>query len=143
MTYYNVYLDNETISSFDWLPKNPKLVNYRYTYDDFGNVLSKTYSSGTKGGQWEYYVNTSTRIFNKMKKYHLLNVRNNVQRQNITWLLNTGQKNISSNVGVDLNSSQQVFVIVNYNYSNVGGYVTTAYVNSSTLNDTLATGVVV
>ena len=36
-----------------------------------------------------------------------------------------------------------LFLFVNYNYSSVGGYVATAYVNSSTLNDSYATGVVV
>ena len=70
-------------------------------------------------------------------------VQNNVQRQNVTWLLNTGQRNISSTMGIDLNSSQVAFVFVNYNYSSVGGYVATAYVNSSTLNDSYAVGVVV
>ena len=70
-------------------------------------------------------------------------VKNNVQRQNLSWTLNTGERNITSTKNIDLNNSQQVFVFVNYNYTTSDGYIATAFVNSTLYNDTLSVGVVV
>ena len=61
----------------------------------------------------------------------------------ISWTLNTGQKNITSTKNIDLNSSQYVFVFVNYNYTRSDGYIATAFVNSTMYNDTLSAGVVI
>lgn len=70
-------------------------------------------------------------------------VKNHVQRQNLSWTLNTGERNISNTKNIDLNHSQNVFIFVNYNNSRVGGFVSTAYVNSTVYNDSMTTEVVV
>lgn len=65
-----VYLDNVSLLQYDGLSL-PKAVNYTFTYDGFGNILSTNYSGGTKRETWEYYVNSSSWIVNKIKRYNL------------------------------------------------------------------------
>jgi len=59
---------------------------------------------------------------------------------NLSWRLNTGQVNVSSNLS--LNISDDVFVIVESNYTTAGVYKINASINSSSYNDSQG-GVVV
>ena len=82
---------------------------------------------------YQYVTNTTAEII----------VKNHVERQNISWILNTGERNITNTKNIDLNHSQQVFIFVNYNYTHVDGYLATTYVNSTMHNDSLSLGVVI
>jgi len=53
---------------------------------------------------------------------------------NLSWRLNTGSENVSSNIS--LNISDDVFVIIESNYTSTGVYKTQAVINSSSYNDT-------
>lgn len=68
--------------------------------------------------------------------------RNNVGSQNISWRLDTGQQNITSTQSMQLNKSEDVRVLVQANYTTSGIYPVTAFINSTSYNDT-ATGFVI
>jgi len=59
---------------------------------------------------------------------------------NLSWRLNTGRENVSSNLS--LNISDDVFIIVESNYTSTGVYKTNASINSTSYNDSQG-GVVV
>jgi hypothetical protein len=52
---------------------------------------------------------------------------------NLSWRLNTGRENVSSSLS--LNISDDVFVIIESNYTSAGVYRTNASINSSTYSD--------
>jgi len=67
---------------------------------------------------------------------------NNLGQQNISWRLDTGEKNITSSQPIFLNTSEKVRIFIGENYTTADIYPVTAFVNSSSYNDT-ASGVVV
>ena len=69
-------------------------------------------------------------------------VINNINPLNLSWRLDNSEYNISSNQNLELNASEQVFVIVENNFSSSGIYPLNFVINSSTFNDN-QTGVAV
>ena len=69
-------------------------------------------------------------------------VKNNVQPLNISWRLNNTESLITSTQSLELNTSEQVIVVIESNFSSSGIYPLTFLINSSTYSDNL-TGVAV
>lgn len=69
-------------------------------------------------------------------------VKNNINPLNLSWRLNNTQELITSSQNVELNTSEQILVIIESNFSTSGIYPLTFIANSSTYNDN-ATGVAV
>ncbi|KAF0210188.1 MAG: hypothetical protein FD178_3692 [Ignavibacteria bacterium] len=69
-------------------------------------------------------------------------VKNNINPLNISWRLNNTQELINSNQNVNLNTSEQMIVIIESNFSSSGIYPLNFVINSSSYNDN-ATGVAV
>ena len=69
-------------------------------------------------------------------------VKNNINPLNISWRLNNTQELITSNQGIYLNTSEQVLMIIESNFSTPGIYPLNFIINSSIYNDN-ATGVAV
>ena len=71
-----------------------------------------------------------------------IDAANYLDQTNISWSIDTGQQNITSNNLTTLNNSETIIVVVETNYTSSAVYPSIARVNSSSYNDT-ATGVVV
>jgi len=54
---------------------------------------------------------------------------------NITWILDTGNGNVSSQEQIELESGEDVFIYVGYNYSAYGGYTAEIVVTSGVMGD--------
>ncbi len=67
---------------------------------------------------------------------------NNMGSQVLSWLINSGQQTIYSTQNVSLNNSEQVFVIIETNYTASNVYLPNVTVNSTSYNDTRS-GIVV
>ncbi len=63
--------------------------------------------------------------------------RNLIGQQIFSWLFDTGQGNIQSAENITLNTSEQVFIIIEANYTSAGVYPVNVTINSTSLfNDT-------
>lgn len=62
-------------------------------------------------------------------------VMNNLNRDNISWTIDTGEQNITSSQVTTLNNSESVFIIIESNYTSSNVYVNKPTVNSSSYND--------
>ena len=60
---------------------------------------------------------------------------NNVNPLNISWKLDNSQQLINSTQNLELNTSEQAFIIIESNFSSSGIYPLTFIINSSTYND--------
>lgn len=69
-------------------------------------------------------------------------VVNNINPLNISWMLDNSQYNITSTQNLELNTSEQAFVIIQNNFSASGIYPLNFLINQSTNNDN-ASGVAV
>jgi len=64
-------------------------------------------------------------------------IKNNLNNsQSLSWTFNTGIQNITSNQTIILNSSESILVYVASNYTTSMVYMTNAFVNTTTYNDT-------
>ena len=81
------------------------------------------------------FENTSRAIVNAL-------VVNNINPLNLSWQLNNSQQLIFSNQVVTLNTSEQLFVVIENNFSSSGIYPLNFLINSSAYNDN-TTGVAV
>jgi YD repeat-containing protein len=68
--------------------------------------------------------------------------KNNIEPLNISWRLDTGEQNITSSQLTYLGTYEDVSIVVEANYTSAGIYPATAFVNSSSYNDT-ASGVAI
>lgn len=62
-------------------------------------------------------------------------LKNNIDTRNVSWQFNTGEQTIASDIA-ELNNSQQIYVIVETNYTNSTVYNTNFTMNSSVHSDT-------
>ena len=69
-------------------------------------------------------------------------IKNNIQPLNLSWRLNNTQEVIASTQNLELNTSEQVIVVIESNFTSSGIYPLTFMINSSSYNDN-ATGVAV
>ena len=69
-------------------------------------------------------------------------VTNNINPLNLSWRLDNSQQNITSTQNLELNTSQQAFIIIQNNFSTSGIYPLNFLINSSNKNDN-ATGVAI
>lgn len=69
-------------------------------------------------------------------------IKNNIQPLNLSWRLNNTQEVIASTQNLELNTSEQVIIVIENNFSSSGIYPLTLMINSSSYNDN-ATGVAV
>ena len=67
-------------------------------------------------------------------------VKNNINPLNVSWRLNNTQDLISSNQNIELNTSEQMIVIIESSFADTGVYPLSFIVNSTAYNDN-ATGV--
>lgn len=65
----------------------------------------------------------------------LIDAINNWGQTNVSWSMDTSQGNITSSQSVTLNQSEEVFIIIESNYTTGGVYPTISTVNSSYYND--------
>ena len=79
---------------------------------------------------------------NQSKAVILSIVKNNINPLNVSWRLNNTEQLIISSQNVELNTSEQILVIIESNFSSSGIYPLTFIANSPTYNDN-ATGVAV
>ena len=69
-------------------------------------------------------------------------VTNNINKLNLSWRLDNSQYNITSTQNLELNTSEQAFIIVENNFSSSGIYPLNFLINSSNKNDNV-TGVAI
>lgn len=69
-------------------------------------------------------------------------VKNNINPLNLSWRLNNSQEIITSTQNIEINTSEQVIVVIESNFTSSGIYPLTLLINSSTYNDN-QTGVAV
>jgi hypothetical protein len=62
-------------------------------------------------------------------------VVNNINPLNISWMLDNSQENITSTQNLELNTSDQAFIVIESNFSESGVYPLTMLINSSDKND--------
>ena len=125
-------------------------------------VIEENYGQGKKNVEVRLYNQTIledkvTEVFtikhigiNQFETLHQNNswvitsalVTNNINPLNLSWLLDNSQYNITSTLNLELNTSQQAFIVIENNFSESGIYPLNFLINSSTKNDN-ATGVAI
>lgn len=159
----NIWPQNQSVR---WNVTNPSItsnndVNLISGESVFILVENNYTTQGTKKLQITAYNNTFTdsfadRFFVKVIEIlrHLvlkesqsstvseMDVINNLGRTNVSWIIDTGEQNISSTQPTTLNNTEQIIIIIESNYTAPNVYITKSTVDSSSYNDT-STGVVV
>ncbi|TAL46888.1 hypothetical protein EPN87_04140 [archaeon] len=139
-------ISNPSVASNINLTSNePLIVLVTNNYTDSGRQLP-TINAYNGSSSDSYIGNFMTKALEITRNLALLESQsdtirivtavNNMDQQAISWLFNTGGENITSTTNVNLNASEQVFIIIQNNYTTGGIYLTNITVNSTSYNDT-------